>query len=165
MLGSSQGITIAAYKSESEVNAEWKLAGGQNEQHVKKCQALLWINRYICSWAAAGDIMFWGSQVPVRNRCCVKPHCILSQKDEQSENRSFIILLLIGGDELGRICWFFFYLCKAYYYLQSLNNGFCFPMSFQEMFWYDACFHDLNPGLCQAMIKAAITSPGISCNV
>lgn len=164
MLGSSQGITITAYKSESEANAEWKLAGGQNEKHVKKCQALLWINRYICSWAAVGGIMFWGSQVPVRNRC-VKTHSIMSQKDEQSENKSFILLLLIGGDELGRICWFFFYLGKAYYCLQSLNNGFCFPLSFQEMFWYDACLHDLNPGLCQAMIKAAITSPGISCNV
>lgn len=35
MLGSSQGITVAAYKSESEVRAE------QNEQHIKKCQALL----------------------------------------------------------------------------------------------------------------------------
>lgn len=53
--------TIPACKSEAEVNAEWKLTGGQNEQHVKKkkkFQAVLWKNRCLCSLAAVQETCF-----------------------------------------------------------------------------------------------------------
>lgn len=78
--------TIPACKSETEINAEWKLAGGQNEQYVKKkkSQAVLWINRCLCSLAAAQE-MFWRRQFPIRSRCCVKSHSVLSRRDEQRE--------------------------------------------------------------------------------
>lgn len=51
--------------------------------------------------------MFWRRWVPIRNRCYVKSCSVLNKKDEQrvktNDPQSFIILLLIGGDELGRI--------------------------------------------------------------